>query len=197
MEENKEIGRKVSIDIVKANGVAVIIMIVAIVVFLFPFFLIWSGPQSMSERFSISWGWFLLAVFVGIIVHELIHGLTWSFYAKRGWRSISFGVMWKLLTPYCHCSEPLPIRGYMAGALMPFIVMGLIPAIVALFIGSLPLLTWGIIFIATAAGDLWMAWLLTKERPDCMVLDHPSEAGYYIIDEKEMEESANDVLKEK
>lgn len=181
MEENKEIGRKVSIDIVKANGVALIIMLVAAALFLSLFFLIWRSPSR--EMFTISWGWFFIIFLVGIVVHELIHGLTWSFFAKRGWRSISFGVMWKLLTPYCHCSEPLPIRGYMAGALMPFIVMGLLPAIVALFIGNLSLLTLGIIFIAAAAGDLWMSWLLTKERPDCMVLDHPTEAGYYIIDE--------------
>ena len=184
MEENKEIGRKVSIDIVKANGVAVIIMLVAAALFLSLFFLIWREPRPTRELFTIGWGWFFIIFLVGIIVHELIHGITWSFFAKRGWRSVSFGVMWKLLTPYCHCSEPLPIRGYMAGALMPFILMGLLPAIVALFIGNLSLLTLGIIFIAAAAGDLWMSWLLTKERPDCMVLDHPTEAGYYIIDEK-------------
>ena len=38
-------------------------------------------------------------------------------------------------------------------------------------------------FIAAAAGDIWMTWLLTKENPKSLVLDHPSEAGFYIIDE--------------
>ena len=38
------------------------------------------------------------------------------------------------------------------------------------------------LFIAAAAGDIWMTWLLTKENPKSMVLDHPSEAGFYIID---------------
>jgi len=47
----------------------------------------------------------------------------------------------------------------------------------------MPLLVWGIFFIAAAAGDIWMTWLLTKENPKSMVLDHPSEAGFYIIDE--------------
>ena len=62
------------------------------------------------------------------------------------------------------------------------LIVGVIPAIVALFIGSLPMLAWGIFFIAAAAGDIWMTWLLTKENPKSMVLDHPSEAGFYIID---------------
>ena len=43
---------------------------------------------------------------------------------------------------------------------MPCIVLGVIPANVALFIGSLPMLVWGIFFIAAAAGDIWMTWLL-------------------------------------
>ena len=39
-----------------------------------------------------------------------------------------------------------------------------------------------IIFISAAGGDIWMAWLLTKESPDCTVLDHPTEAGFYVFE---------------
>ena len=45
------------------------------------------------------------------------------------------------------------------------------------------MLAWGIFFIAAAAGDIWMTWLLTKEDPKLLVLDHPSEAAFYVIDE--------------
>lgn len=183
MEEIK--GRKVAIDIVKANVFAVVIMVVAAVVFLVPFFLIWKDRKPISELLGGfgDWSIALVLMFVGIAVHELIHGATWACFAKSGWKSISFGIMWKLLTPYCHCDEPMHIPGYMCGAMMPCITLGIIPAIVALFIGSMPLLVWGIFFIAAAAGDIWMTWLLTKENPKSMVLDHPSEAGFYIIDE--------------
>ena len=183
MEEIK--GRKVAIDIVKANVFAVVIMVVAAVAFLIPFFLIWKDRKPISELFGGlgEWSIALVLMFVGIAVHELIHGATWACFAKSGWKSINFGIMWKLLTPYCHCDEPMHIPGYMCGAMMPCIILGIIPAIAALFIGSLPLLVWGIFFIAAAAGDIWMTWLLTKENPKSMVLDHPSEAGFYIIDE--------------
>ena len=183
MEENEVKGRKVAIDIVKAN-IFVVIMVVAAIVFLVPFFWIWVGKKPISELLGGFGDWSItfILVIVGIVVHELIHGLTWACYAKSGWKSISFGVIWKLLTPYCHCDEPMHIPGYMMGAMMPCIVLGFIPAIVALFIGSLPMLVWGIFFIAAAAGDIWMTWLLTKENAKSMVLDHPSEAGFYIID---------------
>lgn len=174
---------KVTIDIGKANLFAVAIMVVSAIVFLVPFFLIWGGRKPIGELLGGFENWVVVfaLMIVGIVVHELIHGLTWACYAKSGWKSISFGVMWKMLTPYCHCDEPMHIPGYMMGAMMPCTILGVIPAVVALFIGSMSLLAWGIFFISAAAGDIWMTWLLTKENPKSMVLDHPSEAGFYII----------------
>ena len=48
MEENEVKGRKVAIDIVKANIFAVVIMVVAAIVFLVPFFWIWAGKKHDS-----------------------------------------------------------------------------------------------------------------------------------------------------
>ena len=107
MEENEVKGRKVAIDIVKANIFAVAIMVVAAIVFLVPFFWLWKDKKPISELLGGFGDWSItfILVIVGIVVHELIHGLTWACYAKSGWKSISFGVMWKLLTPYCHCDQ--------------------------------------------------------------------------------------------
>ncbi len=184
MEENEVKGRKVTIDIMKANVFALVILVVSAIMFLVPFYLIWKDKKPIDELLgSVSqWSITFILFIVGVVVHELIHGLTWACYAKSGWKSISFGMIWKMLTPYCHCDEPMRIPGYMMGAMMPCIILGVIPAVVALFIGNLPLLAWGILFIASAAGDIWMTWLLTKENPKSLVLDHPSEAGFYIFD---------------
>ena len=186
MEDTEVEGRKVTIDIVKANVFAVVIFVVSAIVFLVPFFYIWRGtPIERLMGTYVGSFIFLVGVLVGIVVHELIHGLTWACFAKSGWKSISFGVMWKLLTPYCHCNEPMRIPIYMWGAMMPCIILGVIPAVLSLFVGNLLLLVFGVIFIAGAAGDIWMTWLLTKENPRSLVLDHPSEAGFYIIDEED------------
>ncbi len=188
MEELQTKGRKVAIDIMKANVFGLILLVASTVVLLVPYFLLW--PEQWSFDTVAGWlmdGWgyllFFLLFLAGIVVHELLHGLAWSFFAPGGWRSISFGVMWKMLTPYCHCDKPMRIPGYIVGAVTPCVVLGIIPAIVGIVIGHLPTLIWGIIFIAAAAGDLWMTWLLMKENPRSMVLDHPTEAGFYILDE--------------
>ena len=180
-------GRKVAINIVSANVFSIVLLIVSAVVFIVPFYLIWGDTDWSTEKgmFGVSGIWWLIAFFTGIVVHELLHGITWACYAKSGWKSISFGVMWKLLTPYCHCNEPMGVKAYLAGALMPLIVLGIIPAVVSLIIGSIPLLGWGILFIAAASGDIWMSWLLTKEDPESTILDHPTEAGFYVFPKEE------------
>lgn len=180
--------RKVTISIVKANVFAIVLMVASAIVLIVPYCLIWGSEWKAGnvERFFDSFLFngivFLAALVVGIVVHELIHGITWACFAPSGWRSISFGVMWKMLTPYCHCNEPMRPRPYIIGALMPLIVLGIIPAIICLISGSLFLLVWSIIFISAASGDIWMAWLLTKESPGCTVLDHPTEAGFYVFE---------------
>ena len=178
--------RKVAIDLIKANIFAVVIMLVVGIALLVLFFLIWHDRRPIGELVGTAPEWIVMfvAAIVGIVIHEVIHGITWACYARRGWKSISFGIIWKYLTPYCHCDEPMRIRPYQLACLMPCFVVGVIPSIIALFIGNLPLLLWGIFFIAAAAGDIWMAWLLTKENPESLVLDHPSEAGFYIYDEE-------------
>lgn len=44
------------------------------------------------------------------------------------------------------------------------------------------MLNLGIIFIASAAGDIMVVWKLRKENPNNTVLDHPSEAGYLVYE---------------
>lgn len=184
--------RKETINIVTANIVSIGILVVSALVLYGIFFLIWDYPDwfykekliEVMDQFRTNYLMFMGALIVGIVVHELIHGLTWAKFAKTGFKSISFGVMWKMLTPYCHCSEPLKISHYSIGALMPLIVLGLVPSIAAICLKSLFWLTMGVIFIAAAAGDIMIVWNLRKEKPENMVLDHPTEAGYLVYEEE-------------
>lgn len=174
--------RKVSIDIIAASKFAILLFVLSAVVFCVPFFLLWTWKEIVqNSTFSIA---FLIALVLGVPLHEGIHGLTWGL-VNRSFKPVSFGVMWKYLTPYCHYSEPMPRNHYIWGAITPFIFVGLIPAVSSLFIGNIELLLLGLIYISGAAGDLWMIWLILKEDPNAMILDHPSEAGFFIIDNEE------------
>lgn len=177
--------RKETINLVTANIVSFVVLAIAAILFLVPYYLIWgtvSNGTSVFEAHPIKSLIFLLLLVVGIVVHELIHGAFWGMYAKSGFKSISFGVIWKMLTPYCHCSEPLKVKHYAIGALAPLVILGIIPAIAGVALHSFMTALFGVIFIASAAGDIMVAWRLRKEPAENTILDHPTEAGYLVYE---------------
>ncbi len=180
------------IDIAKANGYGLLAFPVFTALYLVPYILVWGDRFKFSyikENFNgIEFGIGTFSLFiilvVGIVLHELIHGITWAVFAKRGFKSIKFGFMVKMLTPYCHCKEPLKVKHYVLGAIMPAIILGFIPAIIAIAIGSFKLLLFAIFFSVAAIGDFMIIYLIRKEPKNSYIQDHPSEADYYVYKEE-------------
>mgnify|MGYP005751356789 CR=1 FL=1 len=124
----------------------------------------------------------MMGVFVlGAVVHELLHGLTWAAFCKNGLKSIEYGVYWKVLTPYCHCKEVLPLKHYTIGGMMPGLVMGLLPAVAGIAIGHLLLFLFGLFFSMAAAGDLLILWMLRHQHSTDLIQDHPDKIGCFVL----------------
>ncbi|GET23272.1 DUF3267 domain-containing protein [Prolixibacter denitrificans] len=180
-----------TINIVWANLFGFLMLAPVVFVYGIPFYFIWRHQYPADrigeymDNLSVHIMPLVLIILAGIILHELIHGITWSFFTKRGFKSIRFGVMWKMITPYCHCKEPLKVKHYVLGAIMPGLLVGVLPAIIALIKGNLPLLIFAIFFTVAAAGDFLMVHLLRKESRESWVQDHPSETGCYIYRSEE------------
>ncbi len=183
-EMNNYKKEKLTINLVWANIFGILLFIPVILVFGLPYYLLWGnnmGINEIKELLTPFNSFYVLGVLIlGIIIHELIHGIFFAMYAKQGLKSIKFGVLWNMLTPYCHCKEPLKVKHYMVGGIMPAIILGIIPSLVAIIIGNLPLLLFGILFTVAAAGDFLIINLIRKENKSDLVQDHPSEAGCYI-----------------
>ena len=176
--------RKMTIDVVKLSKTMNLLALLILVVGIVPFCFIWPNGAHALKSVLTSFTFILLtlAVIVGLAVHELIHGITWACVAEHGFRSISFGISPKQFMIYCHCSDPLKIKHYVVGALMPCFLLGVVPVIVAYFIGNAAMLIFGVLFIVLALGDILIVWTIRKENPNSKVLDHPKEPGCYIID---------------
>lgn len=146
-------------------------------------------PESLYQYFAESLGKYNLFIVLGlilsgIIVHELIHGITWAKYATKGLQSMKFGVVWKYVTPYCHCEEPLLVKHYIIGALMPAIILGFTPGIIGVYTGNFGLIIFGLFFTFAAGGDFMIVNLLRKESMNNLVQDHPSIIGCYLYKPK-------------
>ena len=192
MNELKNYNKEtLTIDLVWANVFGLLILIPILLIFALPYYFMWMDKLTLSniktfitnftfQSYALLLFKATIAFISGIVLHELIHGIAWAICAKNGIKSIKFGVMWKMLTPYCHCKEPLRVKHYILGALMPGIVLGIIPAIISIIIGNIYLLFFGVFFTMAACGDFLVIHLLRKEKRNDWVQDHPSEAGCFI-----------------
>ena len=122
---------------------------------------------------------FCLLYIASIPVHEGLHGLFWRMSCEHGWKSIQFGVM-EMLTPYCHCMEPLKKARYLLGAFAPLVLLGLLPSILAVFSANVFLLWFGLFGIVSAGGDMAIGMLLLKSKAD-LFLDHPTKCGFLAV----------------
>ena len=174
-----------TIGIVKANLFVLLLAIPVIAVGVLLF--VWRNSSSLLTPTSQGSMLFIVLLIVLIVVHELIHGLTWSIFAEHHFKDIEFGFMKELLTPYCTCTTPLQKSHYILGALMPCIVLGIIPTAIGILIGSHLLFWIGIVMILAAGGDLMIVFkVLAFKKQDAskevLIYDHPTQAGSVIFE---------------
>lgn len=178
MEQGYE-KHELTVGIVRANVVALVLAIPLCIVAALVFNA-FNPKAAISGIGPNSFIIFFAAIIVLTVVHELIHGITWSCFSEHGWKDIDFGFMVEYLTPYCTCSTPLPKGAYITGALMPLIVLGIIPTIAAIALGSWLLLTIGLVMIISAGGDMLIVFELLRHRQsgaEMLIYDHPTQAG--------------------
>lgn len=174
---------ELTVSIVKANIFAVVLLIPLLIA---------GGGLFFLRNHSMSGGLgkmnpllFAALFFAMIVVHELIHGLSWSLFAENRWKDIEFGFMKQYLTPYCTCGVPLKKGAYIFGALMPLVLLGILPMIVGILADNLGLLLLGVILADAAAGDILIVWKILRYRSEAgtvVYIDHPTQAGGVIFE---------------
>lgn len=124
---------------------------------------------------------FIAIIVISVIIHELLHGIGWIVASGKDWSIIRFNI--SAMMPSCACKVVLKKKQYLTGVLAPFVVLGIF-SILFIFIypGTISLLTMIVNFISAGA-DLIIALNIFKES-DCLIADHPSEAGYIAFRKK-------------
>lgn len=144
-----------------------------------------AGASRVTDSLFLSELLFIVSLVIGIVVHELIHGAVWGLFAENHFKAIEFGVIWKMLTPYCTCMDPLSKWKYIIGTAMPTIVLGIIPGIIAVSISSVPLCIFAAVMIFGGGGDLLIISKLLRyktDKKDVVFCDHPYEVGLVVFE---------------
>lgn len=166
----------------KANIVGPLLGLALTVPFILIFFLFRGEKLVAGPDMDTLWRDYLLliaAFLLAIPVHELIHGLTFCVFTEGKLKSLAFGFNRQALAPYCNCSEALTKGQYLTGLLMPCLLLGIIPCIIAVILHSGYLLMFGAVMNMSAGGDLLIAQLLLRHKPqnETLYIDHPTKIG--------------------
>jgi hypothetical protein len=186
MDNHKEI----TVSAFKANFYAILMMFPIIGLTGIPYLYLWGdgsfesvvgGSRFIMESESLFIVIFFTIFLTGIFLHELIHAVFWARSCKSGFRSIKFGIKWKALAPYTHCTESMDISAYRTGVIMPGLILGILPSALGLSSGNLFMVIFGITFTCAAGGDIIILWLLRNVPPETLVQDHNDKIGCYIV----------------
>lgn len=136
----------------------------------------------------LSWGFFVVLLMLILclsILHELIHGITWSIFAKNHFHSIDFGFIWSSFSPYCTCSEPLEKWQYLLGTAMPTLVLSGGAAVVSVMTNQLLLFILAEFMIISGGGDFLIilkSMLYHTDKQESVYCDHPYECGFVVFE---------------
>lgn len=174
-----------SVSLVAANVYALLVAIPLCLALAAPFVAV-HGWGALASGLGWLFDDFVRAVVllvVGIVTHEVLHAIVWKFAARMPWSTVRFGFDVGTLTPYAHCTEPMPARAYRLGAATPGVVLGVLPVLAAVTLGSPPLAAFGLLFAFAAGGDALVLLLLRDVDPTTLVGDHPTRAGALVFGE--------------
>jgi hypothetical protein len=173
--------RDLSISMARAN----VIVVFASLPVAIAQFVIFVALHGMEKAFpTCSSTLLIVALVLGILVHEFIHGISWVLFGRKPLSSIKFGFQWKTLTPYAHLRESIEISAYRLGTFLPGFVLGILVYVLSLVLGDGNLFLFGLLHTSAAGGDWLVLWLLRHVKGGTLVEDHPTHAGCYVIGEK-------------
>jgi len=174
---------ELTVDELKVNILVFLIALPCTIVALFAFVFI--HPDKLVLLSNIELLVCAILLLLLIFLHEFMHGLLFSFFCQNGIKDIVFGFRWRSLTLYSGCKVPLKKEQLIIVNIIPFIVLGLVPTIIALRVGSIMLflLGWGMIF--AGSGDIIYVYMLLRYKAkgnDVIFFDAPSQPGCIVFD---------------
>ncbi|PAF23168.1 hypothetical protein CHH49_01005 [Terribacillus saccharophilus] len=121
-----------------------------------------------------------LLMLIGIVLHELLHGIGFIVFGRVRYSQVKYGFSWKDGAAYAHCMEPIKVSAYRVSLLLPVIVTGLLPLLISYIVGNGVLLAVSVILTAGGIGDWLIFRSLRKYKASQFVKDHPTKVGYFI-----------------
>lgn len=167
-----------------AMMMATVVIFLAMLLMIVPFQLRWGffAPPA-AGRWSVSGFLGLIALLmVGLLLHEAVHLAGYRIFGRVGPGVAGFQFGRAALAPQIRCAVPIRAADYRRILLLPALVLGILPGLVAFFTGSWPLLIWSVWMLVAAGGDFIGLWAIRGLPADTPVAAHPKRVGCLIYE---------------
>lgn len=138
-------------------------------------FILWDGPTWLTLVLM------LIAPLLMALPHEGLHVVGHRLFgvpARLVHIQSAFG--WPTLA--VRALDPQSLRSYRVALVLPALVLGLVPLVLGIWLGSRPVLLIGLVGVAMASSDL-AVWFHLRHWPgQTLVRDHPGEVGVIRLD---------------
>lgn len=164
---------KFNLDMVWANVIATIVLVVSAVVFLF-------FDRTYQMDINI-----IIYMVLYLALHEVFHGIAFSIYAKDV-KNIKYGAALEKGVFYAMCQERINKKAIVVSLLFPFIFLTVIALPIGVLIHSENLIILALINFSGATGDLFMVNLIRKMPKDIEYIDYDNSVGCYLLSKEDL-----------
>jgi hypothetical protein len=165
-------------SVARANLIALLWLPLSALLTVGPFLRFWGpGPISHALPAATDLRVMLPLILVGVLAHEALHAVGFLLLGRAPRAAVRIGFQRRTLTPFASCGAAVTAGAYRAASLLPALVLGVLPTVLAWLLGSGGLVLWGWVMLALAGGDLAAVWAMRAVPRGVLVLDHPSRVG--------------------
>lgn len=162
--------------LIKLNIAAILFIVAGVFITLTLF------PRNVTVEFQL--GWMLLYAFIlliFVVVHELLHGISFVLFSKNKWNTMKFGVSVKSGVAYCISLVPVRIPRARLSLMMPLYAVCLPVYIYAIITGDFALAILGVFLASGSVGDIYYMWQLRNVPKTLYMYEElPTKTGYEI-----------------
>ncbi len=126
-----------------------------------------------------------LELLIYLIMHELIHGITFSLFCKNK-SNVKYGAMLEKGVLYAMCQERISKKGAYISLLAPTITLTIIAFIIGYIFRVDDLIMLSVFNLSGAAGDLLMTAFLIRLPKNIQYIDYDNVIGFYLLSKDDL-----------
>lgn len=124
-----------------------------------------NGPKMLESLGDIKFFIVIILIFGWMVLHEIIHGLSYVFHGAK-FKDVKYGMVLEKSIFYCKCGEYVSRTNILWSVINPFIYIGVVTYFLSFAIGSLLLLILSIVNLSGACADILIFLFFLKRDKD-------------------------------